>query len=58
LALAVGGLRTCPFEPCVPANPLHLGMMVGIIFHEGTSSELHTESGKVAIFQEKDTFIT
>jgi len=37
---------------------VHLGMMVGIIFHEGTSSELHTESGKVAIFQEKDTFIT
>ncbi len=25
-ALAVGGLRTCPFEPCVPANPLHAGL--------------------------------
>lgn len=23
LALAVGGLITCPFVPCVPANPLH-----------------------------------
>jgi len=32
-------------------------MMVGIIFHEGTSSELHTERGKVVIFQEKDALL-
>jgi hypothetical protein len=41
---------------------VHLGMIVGImivgiIFHEGTSSELHTESGKSGDFSKKDTFV-